>query len=316
VNGLTPSELAELMRRDQPETCLVPPNRTAEDACLLKGYVFNVDYSLYNFVRTAFESDAYSYAVFPRGDVAGESVLASLGAALQTPEGAPVGAGLETWRESAATLAEQRLVNFAGSAGQSSKDFDFGWAFVGEGLQQPDQISQLALVSVPAYLDELELEVETGWLDRNSDPIGPLPQLGEDQAGWSRKLNRITVSLPPDYEALDTLVVGGVSPRGPWIDENKMDDEIVVTACAPASILIPGDRLWRSTTVTLGADIAERITVMPDMRGIVASFTRIDRPTTGAALPLTVWTSEGSITAEEEVEVRLDDAACQAASKG
>jgi hypothetical protein len=231
-----------------------------------------------------------------------------------TPTEAPVAAGLETWSDSAGVRAEQRLVNFAGSGGQSNKDFDFGWAFVDEGRQEPGQVSQLVLVSVPAYLDALELQVETGWLDRNANPIGGLPRPGEDPERFSRKLNTIKVVLPPDYEALDTLVVGGVNPRGPWINDAKIEQDLYVAACAPAAILIPGDRLWRSTSVTLGAQIADKITVLPDMRGIVAGFDEVDPPprpdsATEAVLPLTVWTSEGSDSPDRPVTVGIGDAA-------
>lgn len=47
----------------------------------------------------------------------------------------------------------------------------------------------------------------------------------------------------------------------------------------PARIVITGDRLWRSTVVTLGAQQANRIEVLPDMSGIIAHFNCVSPPT-------------------------------------
>lgn len=48
----------------------------------------------------------------------------------------------------------------------------------------------------------------------------------------------------------------------------------------PSEILIRGERLWRSTVVTLGSQRADLITVLPDMSGIIATFNCVERPTT------------------------------------
>ncbi len=72
-----------------------------------------------------------------------------------------------------------------------------------------------------------------------------------------------------------------------------------------ARLLIEGGDLWRSTMVTLGSQRASEILVLPNMRGIVATFERIERPSIPARrgrcqteVPIRVWTSEG-VTMEE-----------------
>jgi hypothetical protein len=63
-------------------------------------------------------------------------------------------------------------------------------------------------------------------------------------------------------------------------------------------------------TVTLGGQVADRITVTPDMRGIIASFDQINwppnlgrGPEANSFAPLVVWTSEGSDRLDKEVGV-------------
>jgi hypothetical protein len=187
-------------------------------------------------------------------------------------------------------------------------------------------VSQLVLVSVPAYLDKLNLWVETGWLDRNANPKGPPPVPDEsgaapDPDNGLRHLTRMTVALPPDYEAIDTLVVGGTRRQGPVIDDLYFAGRApVVRACGPADMLIPGERLWRSTSVTLGGQIADRITVLPDMRGIVATFEAIDPPPEAVAggstrEMLSVWTSEGRDDVPVPVEILVSDEVAEGCPK-
>ena len=55
-------------------------------------------------------------------------------------------------------------------------------------------------------------------------------------------------------------------------------DDISVTPCEKFEIVIQGRRLWRRTVVTLWAAKASSIYVLPDMRGIIATFSNIEIP--------------------------------------
>jgi len=68
---------------------------------------------------------------------------------------------------------------------------------------------------------------------------------------------------------------------------------MTITAEKPADILIRGNHLWRSTVVTLEGQPADNITVLPDMKGIVARFDSVSRQWVGADRRLWVFTSEG-----------------------
>lgn len=45
---------------------------------------------------------------------------------------------------------------------------------------------------------------------------------------------------------------------------------------AEAEILIEGQNLWRSTVVTIGAQRSRGILVLPNMKGIIAEFDKIE----------------------------------------
>jgi hypothetical protein len=85
-------------------------------------------------------------------------------------------------------------------------------------------------------------------------------------------------------------------------------DDYVLAACQPATIVIPGIRLWRSTRVTLGSQRADRIEVLPNMEGIIAYFDevllpRVDTGRSEGNVPLRVWTSEGMDDARTKVRI-------------
>ncbi len=292
------------------------------------------DIGLYEFIRRVRDIDVYSYAAFPRGDVSGVvsdvggSVDLSLGGAAP---GAGFASGVSAQNRARAVEARPTILNFA--AGEDSGAFfDFGWTIVEEGRVDPMLASQMVLVSVPAYLDKLKLEIWRGWLDSDAGPEregktwADYPTL-EDRIGLMLRApehTTMTVHLPPDYQALDSLVAPAASRLGPLINKEAMSGCVraadgsrserlaclrLVSGEAP-SIVIPGARLWRSTIVTLGGSQATQITVMPDMRGIIARFAPIEtrkaeaggtsRPT---RLDLVVWTSEGTDIMRNYAEV-------------
>lgn len=287
---------------------------------------------LFNFIADVAASDAYSYAIFPRNDVVG--ILKDTQLAAETPTGElPILFRLvQDLREAqtASVLVGYGDGDRGGEEGHGS--VEFGWVISGRGDMEPTQKAQMALVSVPAWASALHLRIEVGWLNRDS----------------SEDVDRdfpLTVPLPSTIEAFDSLLRGRKIPRAPKVLDDFMDDErITVAACEPARLLIPGLRLWRSASVTLGAQKADRITVLPDMEGLIAYFDPVEVPTTtiGEAMPrwgvagppdsmlspaknacgmipeaqvkersvcarLRVWTSEGVDRVEKGVRVMLPE---------
>jgi hypothetical protein len=237
------------------------------DGPLLAGDVSLTDPALpagfFNFVESMAELDAYAYAVFPKNDVLG--VIRDLSFAAELPFGEGLGRYLQRITES---VTEPMLVGFGDGVEAGKKgEVRFGWIVTAPGPLQTSLKTQLALVSVPAWTDKLRVQVTSGWLDAQSD-----------LRDWQTK-DHAEIKLPPDYAAFDTIFQHDASvQREPRIQDDAMDKEIYVVAGKPASILIPGSRLWRSATVTLGAQSASRIRVLPNMEGIIATFDEIDLP--------------------------------------
>ncbi|HMQ92739.1 MAG TPA: hypothetical protein PKA33_06180 [Amaricoccus sp.] len=289
------------------------------------GWAITVDAGLFRFLDRAQQVESYAYAAFPRGDV--EGVVVDAFRSVDVDVTGPVNLGASETEHSGGIRAEPRLLNFAGGGTRQEhgtrKGFDFGWTIVRPGLQTPTLASQLVLVSVPAYSDRLSLTVTSGWLDRDYVRREAWTDLSLEER-LDRLLDgadRMTmeVHLPPDYDAIDNMMLPGTSRLGPKIDELSLcEKELHIAADKPADIVIPGERLWRSTVVTLGGQKATKIQVLPDMRGIIATFDPLSEPIGSAVpgrsgedaaatewlaasgvapesvpVPLSVWTSQG-----------------------
>ena len=76
---------------------------------------------------------------------------------------------------------------------------------------------------------------------------------------------------------------------------------VSVRPCLPFSVTLLGRRLWRSTVVTLAGERANRVLVMPNMNGIIATFDKAPLPGNLSEndqeyyAQLTVWTSQGHV---------------------
>jgi hypothetical protein len=214
--------------------------------------------------------------------------------------------------------------------------------------QVPMQKSLSALVSIPAWWKQVHICGRYEWLDTDrsdegrldsgslckvtdamagagSGPGGAEAAAASKPPGGAAKPKETAdahavsyeydVALPFEIAMLDPVLFGMTRLADPRMFEWAMGD-IRLTICEPASIIIPGQRLWRSAVVTVGSQQADEIVVLPNMEGIIAKFKYIDFPN-GAGTPessapnivgdilavmnpfkpvvLTVWTSEGSV---------------------
>jgi len=226
--------------------------------------IVNPPSGLFNFIESMRELDAYTYAVFPKNDVLGVLRDTALAGA-----GGTGGAGFDLIRRLVQSGTESMAIGFGnGSTGKSDGErVGFGWVISAPAEMAPSLRSQLVLISVPAWTDKVQVQVTTGWLD------------GRGRRDAVQVHPPVEIRLPPDVTALDSIFrnQGWVSPA-PRIKDEAMDKAIYVVAEQPASILIPGTRLWRSTAVTLGAQPADRIRVLPNMEGIIAEFRPVQLP--------------------------------------
>ncbi|GAB4372725.1 MAG: hypothetical protein Kow00114_34300 [Kiloniellaceae bacterium] len=158
-----------------------------------------------------------------------------------------------------------------------------------------------ALVSVPAWWPSLDLEVVASWMDMETGSVQE-----------AQRQHYQDVRLPGDFHEIQRILYP-VLDKAPKIDRDNM--ELTIIGPAPANetlaagvtdtipVVIPGWNLWRSTVVTLSAQRAQEIWVMPNMEGIIAHFDRAAvLRNAGPGFPLLrVWTSEGMDSVHNKV---------------
>jgi hypothetical protein len=281
-----------------------------------------VEPGLLNFVRIARKHDAaFTYAVTPKETADTINSTISLASAVAGQPGeAKTAPMIEARRELLARALERRptVVGFAGVP-PKNVNAEFGWIIAprqlgadGQDLsfrQTPTQYSLSALVSLPAWWDRVHFKVSTAWIGSDGN--------GVSSPGSSADF---FIDLPTDFESLEALLIG-IEQIGPELMDVRLDP-VLLTACQPGAILIPGRRLWRSTKVTLGYQPADEISVLPNMKGIIAKFDTVQNPLSieeaheldkpqNKGKPrqiqrtVRVWTSQGSVTLPTQASIGL-----------
>jgi hypothetical protein len=266
------------------------PDKTKKETCV--GYI-TIPSGYFNFIEKVIKPDMYAYSLFPRLEATSILSAQTSSSSLSAKKG---DGGASVGVDSLDSINEASLMPTAigFTDAESEKSIDLGWIVDVGRRGAPFQKSQFALVSVPAWTSRLKISVHTGWLDSNS----------AEGAGESQNYS---VPIPPDYEAFDSFIGGQEAVRRPQINDELMTDNITLVACRRAAILIPGLRLWRSAMVTVGSERADRITVLPNMRGIIAEFTKLGRSAATGDTTLRVWTSEGVDSQSSKVSIVLPD---------
>ena len=154
----------------------------------------------------------------------------------------------------------------------------------------PAQHTLTGIVSVPSWWSELILVTKTYWLDGNGVEFtqeGTELILGVD----AQKGQEVKITLPADMTSIDTIF--DPKTREPKVESpNGKEQQDELKACEKGSVIIRGSQLWRSTVVTLGGQQADSISVLPNMKGIIATFNVVESSISGSE-DLYLWTSEG-----------------------
>jgi len=164
----------------------------------------------------------------------------------------------------------------------------FGWAIAPEfDVDDPHvrshsekQYSLAVVVSLPAWWRSVDLDVETCWvrkrdLELNQEAtICPGGQVTNAASNRRRGAQPDVVRLPGALNELSHKLGFEV------VDEPRLDARppIEVETNRPATLLLTGGRIWRSTEVTLGSQKADEIVVLPNMEAILAKFRCVRRP--------------------------------------
>lgn len=274
-----------------------------------------------NFVKNVLDTQTYTYATLPRIDLlvsdASTDSAQSEGLSANVPGAGASGAISNSYRRIERALeSKASVVGFSGSncsrpgslpcgAPPPADELNFGWVFSPPGdvtaypPMQPTQRSLSALITVPTWWKQAHLEITTGWVRPDGSFDARLPQ-------------NYRIPLPIDFESLDAILTepGRRDSRRPSIALERMPENLQVQACDRAEILVPGHRLWRSSVVVLDGQRADEVSVLPDMRGIIATFKKVAprrswETDDNAVRKLQVWTSEG---VAQEIAVKINRA--------
>lgn len=277
---------------------------TYQQVCVLTG--------LANFIYDIQDnaSAIYTYAITPKERVQrvyGDSLAAGRVGVAINAEQAGVGAALahSNAREARANaiMRQPQLVGYS-PGGLGSGKATMGW-LVGPRYKistdtggqvsfrhVPTQHTLTGIISVPSWWTEMKLITKTYWLDENGAEFSENGKALIDGVA-AEKGDEVTIYLPGDLISVASVL--DPERREPKVDQSAtIPDQLI--ACEPGSVIIRGSQLWRSTVVTLGAQQANSISVLPSMKGIIATFDNV-RPSSSGKETLYLWTSEGEASA-------------------
>lgn len=141
-----------------------------------------------------------------------------------------------------------------------------------------------SVVSLPGWLSEVEFKITTRWVNDDGQALGEVVE------------KIVPVRLRTDLTTItDLLADPQIREPRPYSRQALEFDE-----GAPATVVIPGQNLWRNPVVLLGSQQADEVSVLPDMRGLMVKFreVKLQRPKGSNELDvLQVWTSEGNAEA-------------------
>lgn len=174
---------------------------------------------------------------------------------------------------------------------------DFGWIVgpiykINENRKDADfwhvetQKTVSALISLPAWWNEINLTVKRDWI--HPDKLNSVAE----------KVATYTLQLPAHLGNIGYPLarLGGNIPR---VDPKLKAENSIGTSMA--NVLIKGEFLWRDPVVTIGSVSSSSIQILPDMRGIIASFHDLSglckNNKKSCEQNVRVWTSVGNVDA-------------------
>jgi hypothetical protein len=281
-------------------------------------YEIKVEVGLINFIRLVGRRlDAFSYAFTPSepDEISATQALDASRLRLQAGGAISGNASLGSKAEEDWNDVRKLVIGFGKQANSTIPTF--GWMIrpqehVGSGQnyrQRASQLSLTALISLPAWWDEVTVRIKREWAPESQDletgSKNPKTNGGQDpKPTGGGQDSEYTIELPVNFETIDAALFEK-NNRSPGIEEWAAQPVELRVCDQKAALIIPGRRLWRSTIVTLGSQKANEIYVLPDMNGIIATFAKIEIPSSlpeqkdgmeDFHVPITVWTSQGSVT--------------------
>ena len=184
----------------------------------------------------------------------------------------------------------------------------FGWVFGPKVIVNTEdselELSQVLVnqpvtadVSVPGWWTEMRLRIETAWA-ANFDKALLQPANKDGTPLKTEEISSYSIDVPlqsnpESFEQLTQFIASkawGLQQHEPVIIDVEPK---AIAACSRVTVLISGPDLWRGRAVYLAGTPAENTEIMPDMRGLAATFV-LPRSAIGTA-NLVVWTQLGKV---------------------
>ena len=181
----------------------------------------------------------------------------------------------------------------ARQATEADTETAFGWVFLPDSANvKARQFDLSATLSLPGWVTEIDLEVNTCIgtprdLSRSIEVVLHKEQTSTGQGGESPALKCHEALLgrirlpgePPEITRKLNLEVFNIPHIKvvPGINDYRASGP-VLRAGYRGVLLIPGRRLWKNTYVSLGDQLANEISILPDMEGIIATFRCVNVP--------------------------------------
>lgn len=201
-----------------------------------------------------------------------------------------VGFGASRSQEAAQgiTRVDTTVIGFGnGRARRADRPPLFGWVIRPEKNDDGGWIAShnrlSAVLSVPAWWRRVEFRVIACWVSPaqaralGEEPLNSAPAMackGQKtlERDFEAKLPRRTEEVTDRFR-FDFI-------KAPYLDEQWLatSPKLRLEAGKPGKLAILGARLWRGTVVTVMGQPADKITVLPDMKGVVAEFECVARP--------------------------------------
>lgn len=161
--------------------------------------------------------------------------------------------------------------------------------------------SVTATAIVPGWWDGVNLEAYTGWIN-SKGKVTYGDQATIIYQRLAQDLNSITAHL------VEKTSIESQSPiLNPRWDDDMDKQKYVLASGKNENLMIRGTNLWKNPQVYIGSQRADSITILPDMKGLVASFNEVAAPSfmkdNQAFVDLSVFTSSGSATLKNGVRI-------------
>lgn len=134
---------------------------------------------------------------------------------------------------------------------------------------------------LPAWWNWVFITGTNAWIDENGNVTAQSELWPKDwKCGPEPQIGCVKIRLPQRYSALTAALIGQSTrlSRSPELFVERTDKIVVRADSGTQSILVRGLELWRNPEVLIGSQRADKVELLPDMEGLIATFNKVSMP--------------------------------------